>query len=300
MPAGKRPRFGGDRDSDNVILPPTSSSSSSSSSTSSSSATATAATATPTPFLDDVKSVARDRLELRLEITQRLQQICSELLELSPENSIAYSAEYLRFMHLKAAHDIDGKRTILAPSPAVDGLWHKHLLDTVSYKMLENLLLPNGGFIHHNPFEDEQDGYTERLEYTLLQYQDRFLTIPPYKIWGNGKSPRDITSEAVKADIQDKGNNLVEALSRPRTKAECVPFIEIFVITEKRIVIAIKCYGSNSLVDIKERIRESSGYEVDQQRLILAGKQLEDGRTLDDYNIQTGSTLHLVLRQKGC
>ena len=244
--------------------------------------------------------MARDRLQTRLEITERLEQICRELLQLSPETSTVYSAEYLQFMHLKAAHDVDGEPSILAPSPAVDKLWHKHLLDTVSYKMLENLLLPNGGFIHHNPFEDEQDGYTERLQYTLLQYQDSFLTSPPYIIWGDGKPPRDVTTEAVKADIQDKRNDLIEALSKPRMKSECVPFIKIFVKSLEGKFIAIKCYSSDSVDDIKIRIRETADNPVDQQRLIFAGKQLEDGRTLSDYNIQTGDTLHLILRRRGC
>jgi ubiquitin C len=72
--------------------------------------------------------------------------------------------------------------------------------------------------------------------------------------------------------------------------------MQLFVKTLTGKTVSIEVEEGESIEDVKAKIAEKEGIPAEQQRLIFGGQQLQDQKTLQDYDVGDDSTLHLVLR----
>ena len=200
------------------------------------------------------------------------------LLQTSTEisNSTGYSTEQIleefrRFMALKfCCKDTDA--TIISPTPIMDLMWHAAILNTKYYDQLQE---EYGMKIHHNP-----DGASLEPEETNKRVKRLTEMKKLYEIFWNEEPLENKSIDIV------KGEEKTALFIKTLTGKTCTIYLSL----------------NSTVLMLKEAIQrlEEKGVPVDEQRLIFAGKQLENSQTLKYYNIDNECTIHLVKSMRGC
>lgn len=224
--------------------------------------------------------------------------------------SVVIFRDYLRFISLKAACS-DFYAAALSPPTEVDDVWHAHLLDTLSYHEMCEAVVP-GHFIHHDP-DGGMDARrrNDRRRRALKNYEATWgrapeswqlaeaggggaATAPALSAGGTGAGPSVRRGRDSDAEVNPPRQR--RRLDPPPPPA---PFHVRVQFLDGRSG-SIPCRASDSVGEIKALLEERQGVPASQQRLIFAGKQLEDDRSLADYGIVSGSNLTMILALRGC
>merc|ERR1719309_681394 len=211
-----------------------------------------------------------------LDLSIVFRQLRSLSQQLKGVNIERLVQEYRRFLAVKVIYRDTGIPTDLSPSAVVDLVWHTHINNPGHYLDICNKL--GVKIIDHDPeAARHQDSVRKRrLEKTKILYELVYNQKAPEEYWG-------LTYTTASA-------------ANPRG-AESPKKIFVKTVTGRTITCNVE--HSDTIKNLRDKIKERDGIPPDQQLLIFGGKKLLDDR-YNLSNIPNGSTIHLIFKLSGC
>ena len=254
--------------------------------------------------------------ELTAEITR---QLLAQFIVRDRAEAVAMTAELYRTLVCKALLVIKHADSLqLSLPPKLDAAWHVAILNTDLYHKFCNLTLGLDKLLPHSTASSFDDLSTKNKRITAMEmfYRKKWMREPTPSFWERerpnapGAAAEQDVEQACGHKCKDKlhckhacckrggGVEMEPAAKRQRDDAD--ERYQIHVRTLDTAMEVVEVSGGMPVILVKYMMQMAKGINVDMQRLIFAGMNLSDDRTLESYNIENMSTVQLVTRLRGC